>query len=159
MSVPGPVACPGLGYDRATVSKQPDRQPEQRLHADPPCADVSAREAGYLLALHDLGRGEAAPTQAALARSMGVSAPSALEMVRRLRALGLLEPGGLALTHEGTSAALVLASHRHAAHLLTHDLLGLDEHGADAEAARLAPSISPLLTRRLMATRPPRDLG
>lgn len=87
---------------------------------------------------------------------MGVSAPSALEMVRRLRQLGLVEPDRLSLTHEGVSAALVLASHRQAAHLLAHDLLGIDDQGAVEEAARLAPSISPGLTRRLMATRPPR---
>jgi len=123
----------------------------------PPCAEVSAREAGYLLALRGLARNPTALTQAALARSMGVSAPTALEMVRRLRQLGLLEPDCLALTHEGTSAALVLASHRHAAHLLAHEVLGLGEQGANKEADRLAPSISPELTRRLMATRPARS--
>jgi Mn-dependent DtxR family transcriptional regulator len=117
---------------------------------------VSAREAGYLLALHDLTRGHERTTQAALARAMGVSPPSALEMVRRLRQLGLVEQDGLSLTHEGVSAVLVLASHRHAAHLLAHDLLGIDGGGADVEAARLAPSISPGLTRRLMAARPSR---
>jgi Mn-dependent DtxR family transcriptional regulator len=125
--------------------------------SQPPCAHVSEREAGYLLALHDLARGQDRPTQAALARAVGVSAPSALEMVRRLRQLGLVQQDGLALTHEGVSAVLVLASHRHVAHLLAHDLLGIDKGGADVEAARLAPSISPGLTRRLMAARPPRD--
>lgn len=122
-----------------------------------PCACVSAREGGYLLALLDLSRDQAHPTQAALARSVKVSAPTALEMVRRLRQLGLVEQDGLALTHEGVSAALVLASHRGAARLLAHELLGLDDQGADAEAARLAPNISAGLTRRLMASRPPRS--
>jgi Mn-dependent DtxR family transcriptional regulator len=124
--------------------------------AQAPCACVSPREAGYLLALRDLSRDHDRPTQAALARSMQVSAPTALEMVRRLRHLGLVEQDGLALTHEGVSAALVLASHRRAAHMLAHDLLGMDDQGADAEAARLAPSISAGLTRRLMASRPQR---
>lgn len=134
---------------RSRAGQAPDSQP--------PCAHVSAREAGYLLALHDLARSQDRPTQAALARAVGVSAPSALEMVRRLRQLGLVEQDGLSLTHEGVSTVLVLASHRHAAHLLAHDLLGIDEGGADAEAARLAPSISPGLTRRLMAARSHRD--
>lgn len=130
------------------------QEPESKL----PCAHVSAREASYLLALQDLSRGQDRPTQAALARAMGVSAPSALEMVRRLRQLGLVEQDGLSLTHEGVSAVLVLASHRHAAHLLAHDLLGIEDVGAEQEAAaRLAPSISPGLTRRLMAARPHRD--
>jgi Mn-dependent DtxR family transcriptional regulator len=124
--------------------------------AEPPCADLSAREAGYLIAVRDLARAGTPPTQAALARSMGVAAPTALEMVRRLRQLGLLENGRIALTHEGTSAALVLASRRHAARVLTHEVLGLDEPGAIADADRLAPSISPELTRRLITGRPRR---
>jgi DtxR family transcriptional regulator, Mn-dependent transcriptional regulator len=128
-----------------------------RAGAEPPCADLSAREAAYLLAVRDLARAGASPTQAALARSMGVAAPTALEMVKRLRQLGLLEPGELALTHEGTSAALVLASRRHAAHLLTHEVLGIDEQGAVSDADRLAPNISPELTRRLIAGRARRD--
>lgn len=130
--------------------RAPDATP---LDGAPPCVEVSAREAGYLLALRELARGSVQPTQAALARSMDVSAPTALEMVRRLRQLGLLEPDGLALTNEGISAALVLASRRHAAHLLTHDVLGLDEQATTPDADRLAPNISPDLTRRLMAHR------
>jgi Mn-dependent DtxR family transcriptional regulator len=118
---------------------------------------MSAREARYLLAVRDLARAGAPPTQAALARSMGVAAPTALEMVRRLRQLRLLEPGRLVLTHEGTSAALVMASRRHAAHVLTHEVLGLDEQESDTDADRLAPSISPELTRRLIAGRRRRD--
>lgn len=118
---------------------------------DPPCADLSARESDYLLALRDLSRVPRPPTQAALARALGVSAPTALEMVRRLRSLGLIEARGLELTQEGRSAALVLASRRRAAQFLTHEVLGLDEELANAEAARLAPNVSPRLTRRLMA--------
>jgi len=87
---------------------------------------------------------------------MGVAAPTALEMVRRLRRLGLLESERIALTHEGTSAALVLAARRHAAHVLTHEVLGLDEPGTVADADRLAASISPELTRRLIVGRPRR---
>jgi Mn-dependent DtxR family transcriptional regulator len=114
---------------------------------------VSPREATYLLALLELSRLQDSPTQAALARAVGVSQPSALEMIRRLRQLGLVAPEQVALTHEGTSAALVLAARRQAAHLLSRDL-GLDEQQASAEAERLAPGISPAIARRVLAKHP-----
>lgn len=140
----------------ADMTVDPSAREPGPTGAEPPCADLSAREARYLLAVRDLARAGTSPTQAALARSMGVAAPTALEMVRRLRQLGLLESGRIALTHEGTSAALVLASRRHAARVLTHDVLGLNEPEAVADADRLAPSISPELTRRLITGRPRR---
>ena len=40
---------------------------------------------------------------------MGAAAPTALEMVRRLWKLGLVDRDHLELTTEGTSAALLLA--------------------------------------------------
>lgn len=124
---------------------------------EPPCADVSGREAGYLLALHQLATAPRPPTQKSLAASMGVSAPTALEMVRRLRRLGLVESDRLELTAKGTSAALLLASRRHAAHLLTGEVLGYDDQATNPEAERLAPSLSRELARKLLAVRPPRD--
>lgn len=127
-----------------------------RGRSEHPCSEVSAREAGYLLALKELSAGQKPPTQAALARAVGVSAPTALQMIRRLRHLGLLERDSLVLTKEGVSAALLLASRRHAAHVLAHDVLGLDDT-ADPQADLLAPNISPELTRRLMAARHPRS--
>lgn len=137
------------------MSEQTERHP-----IETPCGEVSAREASYLLALSELARGEKPPTQAALARAMDVSPPTALEMIRRLRQLGLVEVERLALTDDGRSAALVLASRRHAAHVLAHDLLGVtDEQEADAEAARLAPNVSPRLTRRLIADAAARRRG
>lgn len=123
---------------------------------DPPCAEVSGREAGYLLALHQLATA-AQPTQKSLADSMGVAAPTALEMVRRLRRMGLVEPVRLELTPRGTSAALLLASRRHAAHLLTGEVLGYTDAAANPEAVRLAPSVSRELARKLLAMRPPRS--
>ena len=124
----------------------------------PPCADLSAVEARYLLAILDLERAAGAPTQAEVARSVGVSAPTALEMIRRLRVLGFVAPGTVSLTHAGQSAALVLSSRRAAAHTLVHDLLGVDDEQSRAEAAHLAAAVSPALGRRLHAGRgrPPR---
>ena len=129
----------------------------QTTEPDPPCAEVSGREAGYLLALHHLASAPAPLTQKGLATSMGVSAPTALEMVRRLRRMGLVVSDGLALTPKGTSAALLLASRRHAAHLLTGEVLGYADAATNPEAERLAPSLSRELARKLLAVRPPRD--
>ena len=128
-----------------------------RVPEEPPCAEVSGREAGYLLAMHRLATAPPPPTQKQLAASMGVSAPTALEMVRRLRRLGLVEPNRLELTPKGTSAALLLASRRHAAHLLTGGVLGLTDQAANPEAERLAPSLSRELARKLLADRPTRS--
>ena len=124
----------------------------------PPCADLSPVEARYLLAIFDLERAAGAPTQAEVARSVGVSAPTALEMIRRLRALAFLEPDAVALTHAGQSAALVLSSRRAAAHTLVHDLLGVDDELSRTEAQHLATAVSSSLGRRLLAGRgrPPR---
>jgi DtxR family Mn-dependent transcriptional regulator len=122
--------------------------------AERSCADVTTGEARYLMALLDLGRaGEAPFTQADLARRLGVSGPTAYEMLRRLRSLGLLERDAVQLTPAGRSAAIVLRSRRNAARDLLRDVLGMDEERADEEAAWLAASASPLLGRHLVTWR------
>ena len=113
--------------------------------------------ARYLIAISDLSRADAKPTQAELARVLEVSQPSVLEMVRKLRGMGLVEEGGLALTTEGTSAALVLTSRRNAARDLTREVLGLDPDEAGLEAEHLASSASPALGRKLVAWRASRS--
>jgi Mn-dependent DtxR family transcriptional regulator len=118
-----------------------------------PCMELTDGEARYLLALRDLNHTGAPPSQAAVARKVGVSHPTALEMIRRLRALDLVAADRLTLTANGTSAALVLTSRRHAAHVLAHEVLGLDEEQSAAEAETLATSLSPVLARRLVAWR------
>lgn len=120
---------------------------------DHPCSQLTEGEARYLLAILDLSAEAGPPTQAALARSLGVSNPTTLEMVRRLRQLGLLEGASLALTSPGVSAALVLGARRRAARTLTGDVLGLEDELAAAEATRLAARVSPELSRRLNAWR------
>jgi DtxR family transcriptional regulator, Mn-dependent transcriptional regulator len=90
-----------------------------------------------------------------------VSAPTALEMIRRLRTLGFVEADSVALTPAGQSAALVLGSRRAAAHTLVHDVLGVDDERSRAEADHLATAVSPALGRRLLAERgrPPKPRG
>lgn len=121
------------------------------------CVEFTVGEARYLLALRELSADGAAPSQAALARRLGVSHPTTLEMVRRLRKVELIEPDSLRLTSAGMSAALVLTSRRRAAQELAHDVLGLDDAEAEIEAERLAASASPALARRLVAWRAARD--
>jgi Mn-dependent DtxR family transcriptional regulator len=117
------------------------------------CVELTTGEARYLLAIRTLTVDGKPPSQAAIARRLGVSNPTALEMVRRLRKLGLVESGGLELTSAGMSAALVLHSRRKAAQQLAHDVLGLDDAEAEIEAERLAASASPVLARHLVAWR------
>jgi Mn-dependent DtxR family transcriptional regulator len=123
----------------------------------PPCADLTAVEARYLATIFDLGRDGESPAQVDVARALGVSAPTALQMIRRLRGMGFVRPKAIALTEAGTSAALVLTSRRAAAEALAHDVLGLDPEMARLEADLLAGSVSPALGRLLVArrTRPP----
>ena len=114
----------------------------------PSCIDLTVGEARYLLAIRGL---EGKPSQAALARKLGVSHPTALEMVRRLRQLELVGSEGLTLTPEGMRTALVLASRRSAAEHLAHDVLGFDDEQARLEGEKLAATASPQLARRLVA--------
>jgi Mn-dependent DtxR family transcriptional regulator len=118
-----------------------------------PCAGPTAVEARYLVTLLELEREPKARTQAEVARRLGVAAPTALQMIRRLRELGFVRPDSLDLTEAGTSAALVLRSRRAAALALAHDVLGLDSDLADVEADLLAGVVSPALGRRLVSRR------
>jgi Mn-dependent DtxR family transcriptional regulator len=136
----------------------------QRRHdgtetAAAPCMEITEGEARYLLAVRDLNADGQPPSQAAIARKVGVSHPTALEMIRRLRGLDLVAPKALTLTASGTSAALVLSSRRQAARVLAHEVLGLDDEQSAVEADALATSLSPMLARRLVAWRTRRDAG
>ncbi|MFM8611266.1 MAG: metal-dependent transcriptional regulator [Actinomycetota bacterium] len=127
---------------------------EEQAAAERSCADVTTGEARYLMALLDMQReGGGDPSQASLARHLKVSAPTALEMLRRLRTLGLVADEGVRLTPAGTSAALVLRSRRRAALQIMQDVLGLEGDDAEHEAAWLAASASPLLGRHLVSWR------
>jgi Mn-dependent DtxR family transcriptional regulator len=117
------------------------------------CVELSPGESRYLLAIRNLTVDGTPPSQAATARRLGVSHPTALEMIRRLRKVGLVQPKSMELTSAGMSAALVLSSRYQAAQQLAHDVLGLDDADAEIEAERLAANASPLLARRLVAWR------
>lgn len=115
--------------------------------------DVTEGEARYLLALYDLAHEDRPTSQANLARRVGVSHPTALEMVRRMRAVELVDAEQLKLSPKGMSAALVLASRRQAAEVLARDLLGVPEAQVHTEAEALATTLSPVLAQHLVAWR------
>jgi Mn-dependent DtxR family transcriptional regulator len=122
--------------------------------AERSCADVSPGEARFLIALLDLSSdAEPLPSQASIARHLRVAAPTALQMLRRLRTVGLVDPSELRLTATGLSVAVVLRSRRRAAFSLLTRVLGMDEAQAELEAAWLASSASPALGRCLVAWR------
>lgn len=118
-----------------------------------PCIEMSEGVARYVLSLFDLSQEGKPPTQARLARELEVSQPSALQMVRRIREMGLIRDEDLGLTPDGMSAALVLTSRRSAATDLTAEVLGLDPAEARAEAEHLASSATPAFGRKLIAWR------
>lgn len=149
-------------------TKPADQTPDKRkstetaeaaapVPVEAPCVEMSEGVARYVLALFDLNHEGQAPTQAKLARELEVSQPSALQMVRRIREMGLISPDDLSLTPQGMSAALVLASRRSAARDLTHEVLGLDPAEAQAEAEHLASSATPAFGRKLIAWRARRN--
>ena len=131
----------------------PDEAAQPLTPAERSCIGLTPGEGRYLLALHDLSRGEAKLSQAALARKLHVSHPTALEMVRRLRELNLVEADRLALTSTGVSAVLVLTSRRQAATELARQVLGFDAAQAEVEGERLAAQASSQLGRHLVAWR------
>lgn len=146
----------GVGGRIGTMAPK-QTEPMEEGEVDHPCVEWSEGVARYLIAISDLSKAETKPTQAELARVLEVSQPSVLEMVRKLRGMGLVEEEGLALTSEGTSAALVLSSRRNAARDLTREVLGLDPDEAGLEAEHLASSASPTLGRKLVAWRASRS--
>lgn len=138
----------------------PERKKGERnasVNEEHPCVEMSEGVARYLMAISDLSKSGDRPTQARLARELEVSQPSALEMVRKLRGMGLVAEDGIELTAEGTSAALVLTSRRNAARDLTREVLGLEPEEAGLEAEQLASTASPALGRKLVAWRASRS--
>ncbi len=117
---------------------------------------ISEAMEDYLKAIYMLGHeGPAGPVKTgSLAEALGITAPSATNMVKKLAGLGLVEhhpQRGVTLTPADATLALRgLRHHR----LLTCYLcaaLGYDRDVVDDEASRLAPAISDAVAARLDA--------
>ena len=104
----------------------------------PPAPDLTVAVQDYLKAIYVLESSGERVTTSALAQRMGVSAPSATAMTKRLDELGLVERlpyRGVALTDDGRRGALEVVRHHRLLERYLVDRLGLslDEVHAEAE--------------------------
>ena len=108
----------------------------------------------YLEAVFKLTAGGAPLTVGQLAEALGVSPPSVSEMVRRLRAAGLVEEDrgrGIRLTARGrTEGGRLVRRHRLSERFLV-DLLDMPWDAVHDEACKLEHALSPEVEARLAA--------
>lgn len=117
-----------------------------------PPADLSVAVQDYLKAIYALESAGERATTSALARRMGVSAPSASAMTKRLDELGLvrrLPYRGVALSEEGRRSALEVLRHHRLLERYLVDRLGLSLAEVHAEAELLEHALSEELEARI----------
>ena len=117
-------------------------------------ADLTVAAQDYLKAIYALeSLGERATTSA-LAGRMGVSAPSATAMTKRLAELGLVERApyrGVTLTEEGQRGALEVLRHHRLLERYLVDRLGLSLDEVHAEAELLEHALTEELEAKIDA--------
>jgi DtxR family Mn-dependent transcriptional regulator len=116
--------------------------------------DLTVAVQDYLKAIYALESTEERVTTSALARRMGVSAPSTTAMTKRLAELGLVERlpyRGVALTEAGRRGALEVLRHHRLLELYLVDRLGLSLDAVHAEAELLEHALSEELEARIDA--------
>jgi DtxR family Mn-dependent transcriptional regulator len=117
-------------------------------------ADLTVAVQDYLKAIYALESAGERVTTSALAARMGVSAPSATAMTKRLDELGLVERApyrGVALTEEGRSGALEVIRHHRLLERYLVDRLGLSLDEVHVEADRLEHALSEELEAKIDA--------
>jgi DtxR family Mn-dependent transcriptional regulator len=117
-------------------------------------ADLTVAVQDYLKAIYVLESSGERVTTSALARRMGVSAPSATAMTKRLDELGLVERlpyRGVALTEEGSRGALEVVRHHRLLERYLVDRLGLSLDEVHAEAEKLEHALSEELEAKIDA--------
>ncbi len=117
-------------------------------------ADLTVAVQDYLKAIYALESTGERVTTSALARRMGVSAPSTTAMTKRLAELGLVERlpyRGVALTDAGRNGALEVLRHHRLLELYLVDRLGLSLDEVHAEAELLEHALSEELEARIDA--------
>ena len=108
----------------------------------------------YLKAVYALEVEGRQATTSAIAERMGVSAPSATAMMKRLDELGLVERApyhGVTLTEKGRLCALEVLRHHRLLELYLADSLGMSLDEVHAEADRLEHVLSENLEARIDA--------
>jgi DtxR family Mn-dependent transcriptional regulator len=117
-------------------------------------ADLTVAVQDYLKAIYALESSEERVTTSALAGRMGVSAPSATAMTKRLAELGLVERApyrGVALTDAGRRSALEVLRHHRLLERYLVDRLGLSLDEVHAEAELLEHALSEELEAKIDA--------
>jgi len=116
--------------------------------------DLTVAVQDYLKAIYALEAEGQRVTTSALARRMGVSAPSTTAMTKRLAELGLVERlpyRGVALTGAGRRGALEVLRHHRLLERYLVDRLGLSLDEVHAEAELLEHALSEELEARIDA--------
>jgi DtxR family transcriptional regulator, Mn-dependent transcriptional regulator len=106
----------------------------------------------YVKAIYALESAGQKATTGSLAERMGVSAPSAVAMAKRLAELGLLERApyrAFALTARGRKVALEMLRHHRLIERLLVERLGYSLDEVHAEAERLEHALSEELEARI----------
>jgi DtxR family Mn-dependent transcriptional regulator len=122
------------------------------METSPP--ELSATVQDYLKAIYALEAAGERATTSALADRMGVSAPSATAMTKRLADLGLVERApyrGVVLTDTGRRGALEVLRHHRLLERYLVDRLGLSLDEVHAEAELLEHALSEELEARIDA--------
>jgi len=120
----------------------------------PATGDLTVAVQDYLKAIYGLEAAGERVTTSALATRMGVSAPSATAMTKRLAELGLVERApyrGVALTEDGKQRALEVLRHHRLLERYLADRLGLSLDEVHAEADRLEHALSEELEAKIDA--------
>lgn len=115
-------------------------------------SDLTVAVQDYLKAIYALESTEDRVTTSALAHRMGVSAPSATAMAKRLADLGFVERlpyRGVALTESGRRHALEVLRHHRLLERYLVDRLGMPLHEVHAEAELLEHALSEELEARI----------
>ncbi len=119
-----------------------------------PAAELSPAVQDYLKAIYALEATDERVTTSALAQRMGVSAPSATAMTKRLAELRLVERApyrGVELTERGRLGALEVLRHHRLLERYLVDRLGLSLDEVHAEAELLEHALSEELEARIDA--------
>ena len=119
-----------------------------------PSPDLTVAVQDYLKAIYVLESSGERVTTSALATRMGVSAPSATAMTKRLDELGLVERvphRGVALTEAGRRGALEVVRHHRLLERYLVDRLGLSLDEVHAEAELLEHALSEELEAKIDA--------
>ena len=117
-------------------------------------ADLTVAVQDYLKAIYALEAARERVTTSALAGRVGVSAPSATAMTKRLAELGLVERApyrGVALTESGRLGALEVLRHHRLLELYLVNRLGLSWDEVHAEAELLEHALSEELEAKIDA--------